>query len=176
MRKLTTTELGRLEVEQFKRDTKAPIVIILDNIRSLHNVGSIFRTSDAFKIQAIYLCGITGTPPNKEIHKTALGATDSVEWKYFQTTNEAINVLKTQGYKLLAIEQTEKSIMLNNYNYMGEKLAIVFGNEVNGVEQEVINQCDGCLEIPQFGTKHSFNVSVTAGIVCWHLFVSAKDM
>lgn len=170
MRKLTTKELNRVSVEDFKQQTKNPIVCVLDNIRSQHNIGSIFRTCDAFNVESIYLCGITATPPNREISKTALGATESVNWEYFKTTEEAIEKLKKNGYILIGIEQVENSICLNTYKFeQNKKIGIIFGNEVNGIEQNILNIVDYCIEIPQFGTKHSFNVSVTAGIVLWEL-------
>jgi len=171
MRKLKNEELGRKTVDEFKSAGKTPIIIVLDNIRSLHNVGSVFRTADAFLVEAIYLCGITAVPPNKDIQKTALGATESVNWKYFKTALEALNELKANQYKVLAIEQAENSIFLTDYTCdANEKLAVIFGNEINGVEQELINLSDGCIEIPQHGTKHSLNISVSAGIVIWDLF------
>ncbi|PWD99272.1 RNA methyltransferase [Marinilabilia rubra] len=170
MRKLKLNELGRISVNEFKESEKTPIVVVLDNVRSLHNVGSIFRTSDAFRLEAVYLCGITSTPPHKEIHKTALGAQDSVEWHYFNETTDAVEKLKSEGYLAIGIEQVEGSTDLNTFKPDTElKYAVVFGNEVKGVDQKVINQCDSCIEIPQYGTKHSFNVSVTAGIVLWEL-------
>ena len=170
MRKLKLNELGRISVDQFKLYSKTPIVVVLDNVRSLHNVGSIFRTSDAFRLQGVYLCGITSTPPHKEIHKTALGAEDAVEWHYFNETTDAVEKLKKDGYLVLGIEQVEGSISLENFEpNPNSKYAVILGNEVKGVSQKVIDQCDQCLEIPQFGTKHSFNVSVTAGIVLWEL-------
>jgi len=170
MRKLKLHELGRISVHEFKESAKTPIVVVLDNVRSLHNVGSIFRTSDAFRLEAVYLCGITSTPPHKEIHKTALGAEDSVEWHYFNETTDAVEKLKNDGYLAIGIEQVEGSSNLSAFEPdTGLKYAVILGNEVRGVNQEVINQCDRCLEIPQFGTKHSFNVSVTAGIVLWEL-------
>lgn len=168
-RKLKLTELNRVSVEEFKHQEKAPIIIILDNIRSLNNVGSFFRTSDAFNIEAIYLCGITATPPHREIQKTALGATDSVDWYYNENTLEVVDVLKTKGYKVYAIEQAENTISLDQFNYNKEPIALIFGNEVKGVEQKVIDASDGCIEIPQFGTKHSLNVSISYGVVAWHL-------
>lgn len=171
MRKLKNEELDRLNVDEFKKSEKLPIVLILDNIRSLNNIGSIFRTADAFKINAIYLCGITATPPHRDIHKTALGATESVDWKYFNTTIEALQQLKMNGYQVFALEQTEGSVLLNQFKLTEkQKIALVFGNEVRGVEQEVVNKCDGCIEIPQFGTKHSFNVTVSVGIALWDLY------
>ncbi|WP_010663566.1 RNA methyltransferase [Marinilabilia salmonicolor] len=170
MRKLKLNELGRISVKQFKESPKTPIIVVLDNVRSLHNVGSIFRTSDAFRLEAVYLCGITSAPPHKEIHKTALGAEDSVKWQYFNETTEAIEKLKSNGYLLLGIEQVEKSTPLEEFQTdTQQKYAVILGNEVKGVDQKVIDLCDKCLEIPQFGTKHSFNVSVSAGIVLWEL-------
>ena len=171
MRKLANEELQRLSVEDFKEAEKIPVVVVLDNVRSCNNVGSVFRTSDALLVQKIYLCGITATPPDKEIHKTALGAENSVEWEYFKTTEEVVESLKYEGYTIIAIEQVENSIMLQDYDPSPEvKLALIFGNEVKGVQQEVVNRCDHTIEIPQFGTKHSFNISVSAGIVLWELF------
>jgi tRNA G18 (ribose-2'-O)-methylase SpoU len=171
MKKLKITEMDRLNVDQFKAATKIPLIIILDNIRSLHNVGSVFRTSDAFRIEKILLCGITATPPQAEIHKTALGAEDTVNWKYYENTLEAVKVVKNEGYRVCAIEQAKGSIMLNDFEAQkGEKIAIIMGNEVKGVQQEAIDCCDNCIEIPQYGTKHSLNVSITTGIVVWDLF------
>lgn len=171
MRKLKITELNRISPDEFRDTTKIPLVVVLDNIRSLNNVGSVFRTSDAFLVEAIYLCGITATPPNPEIHKTALGAEHSVEWKYFEDTVNAVQTLKENGYTVFAIEQVENSTMLDNLQLDShQKYAIVMGNEVKGVEQAVVDACDGCIEIPQYGTKHSLNVSVTAGIVIWDFF------
>ena len=169
-RKLRNDELNRISVDEFKSASKLPIIIILDNIRSLNNIGSVFRTADAFLIEAIYLCGITAQPPHREIQKTALGATATVNWKHFQTTSEAIIELKKKGYKITAIEQTENSVMLNNFSVKeNEKLAIIFGNEVSGVEQEAIDLSDLVIEIPQQGTKHSLNISVSVGVVVWDL-------
>lgn len=162
-------DLGRLSSDEFKNTSKNKIILVLDNIRSLNNVGSAFRTSDAFLIESIYLCGVTGTPPKPEIEKTALGATETVSWKYFKTTQEAIDDLKQQGFFIVSIEQAKNSVMLNKFQKPQQPLALVFGNEVYGVEQEIINQSDVCLEIPQFGTKHSFNVSVSMGIVLWEI-------
>jgi tRNA G18 (ribose-2'-O)-methylase SpoU len=165
--------MQRLSVEEFREAEKLPLVVVLDDVRSMHNVGSVFRTSDAFRIERVCLCGITSTPPMAEIHKTALGAEDSVAWKYYQTVLEAVESLKADGYEILAVEQAHGSTMLQDFiPQFGKKYAVVFGNEVKGVHQEVVDASDGCLEIPQFGTKHSLNVSVTAGIVIWH-FVSA---
>ena len=167
-RKLKITELNRISVEAFKEADKLPLVVVLDNVRSLHNIGSVFRTSDAFRVECICLCGITAVPPHAEIHKTALGAEDTVDWKYYQNTVDAVDELKRNGYTVFSIEQAEGSIMLDKWEMdRNKKYAIVFGNEVKGVEQEVINHSDGCIEIPQYGTKHSLNVSVTAGIVIY---------
>jgi 23S rRNA (guanosine2251-2'-O)-methyltransferase len=162
-------ELGRMSVTEFKQASKHPIIVVLDNIRSMHNVGSVFRTADAFLAEAICLCGYTPQPPHRDIHKTALGATETVDWMYFPTTLEAVKGLKERGYKLFAVEQTEGSISLEKFDAKDEKIAIVFGNEVGGVDADVIKLCDGCIEIPQFGTKHSLNISVAAGIVLWKL-------
>ena len=171
MRKLKITELNRISPEEFKDTIKMPLVVVLDNIRSLNNIGSVFRTSDAFLVEAIYLCGITATPPNAEIHKTALGAEYSVEWKHFADTVNAVDDLKQKGYTVFAIEQVENSVMLDNLELDQDKrYAIVMGNEVKGVQQTVVDACDGCIEIPQYGTKHSLNVSVTTGIVIWDFF------
>jgi len=171
MRKLKNIELNRISVEEFKETKKTPIIVILDNIRSLNNIGSVFRTSDAFLIEKIYLCGITATPPNKDIHKTALGATESVEWEYAESTLSVIQSLKYSKVKVLAIEQAENSTKLDTFfPEKNEKYAIVMGNEVKGVQQEVINASDLVLEIPQLGTKHSLNISVTCGVVLWDLF------
>lgn len=171
MRKLLNEELNRKSVDEFKQASKTPIVVVLDNVRSLNNVGSVFRTADAFLVEAIYLCGITGTPPNKDIQKTALGSTDTVAWKHFSSTLDAVVELKKNGYKVYAVEQTESAIMLNEFvPQKGEKLAIIFGNEVKGVQQEVIDASDGVIEIPQVGTKHSLNIAVSAGVVIWDLF------
>ncbi|MFA6924072.1 MAG: RNA methyltransferase [Bacteroidales bacterium] len=168
MRKLKNEELNRKSVEEFKNSVKIPVIIILDNVRSMNNVGSIFRTSDAFLVEAIYLCGITGQPPNKEIHKTALGATESVGWKYFINAVDAISELKKNNYKIIAIEQAENSVFLNNFKAdENKKYAFIFGNEINGVSDEVMETVDECIEIPQFGTKHSFNIVVSVGIVLW---------
>ena len=174
-RKLKITEMGRISVEQFHQADKMPLVVVLDGVRSLYNVGSVFRTSDAFRVSEVILCGITATPPNAEIHKTALGAEDSVNWRYFKDTMEAVATLRSEGYTLLAIEQCEGSPMLQDFHpEEGSKYAVILGNEVKGVQQEVVDACDGCLEIPQFGTKHSMNVSVTAGIVIWHFANTSK--
>ena len=170
MRKLINSELDRKSVEQFRKSEKSPFIIVLDNVRSQNNVGSIFRTADAFLSEAIYLCGITATPPHREINKTALGATESVTWKYYSKTSEAINELRDSGYRIIGIEQAEGSVELQNMEIIkGEKYALVFGHEVNGVDQEILNLCDHCVEIPQFGTKHSFNIAISVGIVLWEL-------
>ena len=169
MKKLRTTEMERLSVEEFKEAKKLPLIVVLDDVRSMHNVGSVFRTGDAFRIEAVYLCGITSTPPMAEIHKTALGAEDSVAWKYFDTALQAVEALKADGYEVYSVEQAHGSTMLQNFTPINnKKYAVVLGNEVKGVHQEVIDASDGCLEIPQFGTKHSMNVSVTGGIIIWH--------
>jgi 23S rRNA (guanosine2251-2'-O)-methyltransferase len=160
--------MNRLSVEDFKSAEKLPLVVVLDNVRSLYNVGSVFRSSDAFRVEAIYLCGITATPPSAEIHKTALGAEDSVEWKYFKTTEEAVEALHDKGYFVYSVEQVEHSTKLQSLSLAPDThYAVIMGNEVKGVKQSVVDMSDGCLEIPQFGTKHSLNVSVTAGIVIW---------
>jgi len=168
MRKLRTVEIQRLSVEEFKRADKMPLIVVLDDVRSLYNVGSVFRSCDAFRVEAVWLCGITATPPNNEIHKTALGAEESVDWRYFDTADEAVAELHKMGYTVFSVEQAEGSTMLNDLQLDREKkYAVVFGNEVKGVHQSVIDQSDACLEIPQYGTKHSLNVSVTAGIVVY---------
>lgn len=169
-RKLESNELNRISPEEYKEAPKLPLIIILDNVRSLNNVGSVFRTSDAFRIEKIYLCGITATPPNREIHKTALGAEDSVDWEYARDTLEVIEKLQSEHYRIFAAEQTENSRSLEQFRLNEtDKYAIVFGNEVKGVRQDVIDRSEGCIEIPQFGTKHSFNISVSVGIVLWEL-------
>lgn len=171
MQKIKNEELGRKNIEDFKKADKIPVLLVLDNVRSLNNVGSAFRTADSFLIEGIYLCGITGTPPNKEIEKTALGATKTVEWKHFEQTIAAITELKNKGYKVVAVEQVKNSTSLQNFHCLvNEKIALVFGNEVYGVDQEVIHNCNECIEIPQLGTKHSLNISVCIGIVVWELF------
>lgn len=171
MRKLANSELGRMTVEEFKLSDKIPLVVVLDNVRSMNNIGSVFRTSDGFRVEAIYLCGITATPPHRDIQKTALGSTESMEWKYFESTKEAVAELKKKQYRLVAIEQAEKSTMLSDFAVSkNEKLAVIFGNEVKGVSSDVMKMMDECIEIPQYGTKHSLNISVSAGIVIWELF------
>jgi tRNA G18 (ribose-2'-O)-methylase SpoU len=177
MRKLKNSELNRLSVDDFKKTNKTPITVVLDNIRSLNNIGSVFRTSDAFLIEKIYLCGITAKPPHKDIHKTALGATESVQWEYFKNTLDVIQELKKDGYIILSIEQTEMAVMLQDFEIeTNKKYAVIFGHEVKGVQQEVVNLSDYAVEIPQYGTKHSFNISVSAGIVLWELFRKIKAL
>jgi tRNA G18 (ribose-2'-O)-methylase SpoU len=177
MRKLENSELERKSISDFKEASKTPIIIILDDIRSLHNIGSVFRTADAFLIEKIYLCGITATPPNKEIHKTALGATETVAWEQHENVLEVIENLKKDDVSVFAIEQVENAIFLNDFNVeANKKYALVFGNEVFGVNQEAIKLCDGTIEIPQLGTKHSLNISVSAGIVVWDLFSKLNDL
>ena len=171
MRKLKNEELDRLEVSEFKAASKSPIIIILDNIRSLNNIGSVFRTSDAFLIEKIYLCGITAQPPHNDIRKTALGSTETVDWEYTNNTIEIVEKLKTEGVKVCSIEQAENATMLNNFKpQLNTKYAFVFGNEVKGVAQDVVNASDVVIEIPQFGTKHSLNISVSCGVVIWDVF------
>lgn len=171
MRKLENAELNRLSADEFKQADKTPVVVVLDNIRSLHNIGAMFRSGDAFLIEKIYLCGITATPPNKEIHKTALGATETVAWEYTENTLEAIQLLKEKGYTCISIEQAENAIMLWDFEpSKSQKYALILGNEVKGVQQEVVDASDHVIEIPQLGTKHSLNVSVSGGIVLWDFF------
>ena len=171
MRKLANSELDRKNINEFKQAEKTPLIIVLDDIRSLHNIGSVFRTSDAFLIEKIYLCGITATPPNKEIHKTALGATDTVAWEYAPNVLAIIDNLKQNNIEVWAVEQVEHSVMLQDFQVKKDKkYALVFGNEVKGVAQEAIEMCNGVIEIPQLGTKHSLNISVSVGIVVWDLF------
>jgi 23S rRNA (guanosine2251-2'-O)-methyltransferase len=171
MRKLLNDELDRLSLEEFKQVEKIPVWVVLDNVRSLNNIGSVFRTADAFRLEGIFLCGITATPPHREIHKTALGATESVHWEYRGETREAIAELKLKGCRILAVEQVEGAVMLDQLQLSGDqKYALVFGHEIRGVTQEVVEMSDHCVEIPQFGTKHSLNISVAAGIVVWEMF------
>ncbi len=171
MRKLKLDELNRATVDEFKAGTKFPVVVVLDNVRSMHNIGSIFRTSDGFAVEKLCLCGITAQPPHREIEKTALGATQSISWEYFSDTMQAVAKLRAEGYKIIAVEQAAESIMLNDFKLLAhERYALIFGNEVNGVDEEVMKNIDACIEIPQFGTKHSFNIVVSAGIVLWDLF------
>ena len=168
--KKNLSELNRLNIEDFKATEKIPLVVVLDNIRSQHNVGAIFRTSDAFLVEKIYLCGITATPPNREIHKAALGATESVDWEYFEKTVDVVNLLKTQGFSVFALEQTQNSISFLKLPKLPTPIALILGNEVDGISDDVMPLVDGALEIPQFGTKHSLNVSVSAGIAIWEIF------
>lgn len=171
MRKLKLEELNRVTIDEFKKQDKTPLVVVLENIRSLNNIGTIFRTADAFNVHSIYLTGITAQPPHREIQKTALGATESVNWKHFKNPHEAIEALKKEGYTIASVEQTEDSTDIRNLPQQNiEKLAIIMGNEVNGVEQSTINKSDFCIEVPQFGTKHSLNVGVCAGITIWEAF------
>ena len=164
------TDLNRKTVDQFRESEKFPLVVVLDNVRSMHNVGSVFRTADAFLISGIWLCGYTPRPPHRDIHKTALGATETVEWKFAETTAAAVSALKEEGYRIFAVEQVEKSIPLHEFSAESAgKLAVIFGNEVTGINAEVLRMCDGSIEIPQFGMKHSLNISVAAGIVLWEL-------
>lgn len=175
MRVKKITELNRLSVEEFKSEPKTPLIIVLDNVRSLNNIGSVFRTSDAFLVEAVYLCGITATPPNVEIHKTALGAENSVAWAYYSDTDQAVEGLKKNGYTLCAVEQAQNSIMLDKLQLDStKKYAVILGNEVKGVQQDVVSRCDCCVEIPQYGTKHSLNVSVAAGMVIWEFSKQLK--
>ena len=168
MRKVRTIEMQRLTIEEFREADKLPLIVVLDDVRSMYNIGSVFRTCDTFRVEALYLCGICQTPPSTEIHKTALGAEDSVSWKYFKTTLEAVAELKKEGYQILSIEQVEHSTKLQTFvPQEGQRYAVILGNEVKGVHQEVVDISDGCLEIPQLGTKHSMNVSVTAGIIIY---------
>lgn len=170
MKKLRNSELKRFSVEEFKESEKIPIVVVLDNVRSQSNVGSVFRTADAFRIEAIYLCGITAKPPHREIQKTALGATESVDWKYYESALDAVDELKKNNYQVFAVEQVKDSLKLGEYIAdSSRKIALIFGNEVKGIQQEIINLSDNCIEIPQYGTKHSLNISITVGIVLWEL-------
>ena len=174
MRKLKLDELNRVSVDEFKAGKKLPVVVVLDNVRSMHNIGSIFRTSDGFAVAQVCLCGITAQPPHREIEKTALGATQSINWVYFESTMAAVKQLRTDGYQIVAVEQAESSTMLNEFiPERDKKYALIFGNEVNGVDEEVMQHIDACIEIPQFGTKHSFNIVVSAGIVLWDFFAKS---
>ena len=182
MQKLTTAEMGRMSVEEYHEADKLPLVVVLDNVRSQHNVGAVFRTADAMRIERVVLCGICCCPPNQEIHKTALGAEESVEWSYFKETQEAVRELQAQGYKVYAVEQAHDSMTLEEAavkvqrdKVQSTKVAVVLGHEVFGVQQEVVDSCDGCIEIPQYGTKHSMNVSVTAGIVMYRLSEALRN-
>jgi len=175
MRKLKNNELGRKTIEEYKQSSKIPLTIVLDNIRSMNNIGSVFRTSDAFSVEKIFLCGITAQPPHNDIRKTALGATESVDWEYFVTTEDAVNQLKSEEYIIISIEQAENSILLQDFEIDSErKYALIFGNEVKGVQQNIVDMSDYCIEIPQEGTKHSLNISVSAGVVLWDLYKKIK--
>lgn len=176
MRKLLNEELNRLNVEEYKNSIKTPVVVVLDNIRSLNNIGSAFRISDAFRIEAIYLCGITAAPPHRDIQKTALGATESVDWKYFKSTQDAFQELKSLSYQVVVVEQADKSTALQDFMFSSHtKYAFIFGNEVKGVEDEIVYLADHVVEIPQFGTKHSFNISVSIGIVLWDFWLKTNS-
>ena len=176
MQKLSMDALNRKSVPEFRDAEKTPLILILDNIRSMHNVGSVFRTADAFLLQGIYLCGYTPVPPHRDIHKTALGATETVQWKYFRHVTDAISQLKKENYSIYAVEQTDDSILLQNFGPADDRpLALIFGNEVSGVSEDALSLCDGCIEIPQYGMKHSLNISVSAGIVVWEVFNKIKD-
>jgi len=171
MRKLPVSELNRLTAEEFKQAPKLPVVLVLDDVRSAYNVGSVFRTADAFRVEAIYLCGISARPPHKDIHKTALGATETVKWEYFQDVGECLEMIQRSGYAIFAVEQADPSICLSELNVrQGKKTALIFGHEVNGVGEKALGFAEACLEIPQYGTKHSLNISVSAGIVLWEFF------
>lgn len=175
MQKLKLDDLNRVSIDEFKEQEKLPVIVVLDNVRSMHNIGSVFRTADGFAVQGVYLCGITAQPPHREIEKTALGATQSVTWRHFGTTPEAVTALRNEGYKIIAVEQAKNSTMLNTFiPSKSEKYALIFGNEVNGVSDEVMTQIDECIEIPQFGTKHSFNIVISAGIVLWDFFAKLR--
>ena len=175
MRKLILDELNRVNVAEFKQQEKLPVVVVLDNVRSMHNVGSIFRTADGFALEKVILCGITAQPPHREIEKTALGASESVDWEHVESTLTAVDKLREQGYQIIAIEQAQNSTMLNSFvPKTNEKYALIFGNEVNGVSDEVMKKIDNCIEIPQFGTKHSFNIVISAGIVFWDFFAKLR--
>ncbi len=171
MRKLKNSELNRKSIQEYKQSDKTPITIIMDNIRSLNNIGSIFRTGDGFLIEKVILCGISATPPHRDIHKTALGATESVDWEYYENTTDAVSHLKKEGYTIIAVEQAVGSILLQDFVHTrGSSYAVIFGHEVKGISQDIVDMCDYCVEIPQFGTKHSFNVAVSAGIVLWEIY------
>jgi len=175
MRKLKNSELNRKSIDEFKQARKTPIIVVLDNVRSMNNIGSVFRTSDALLIEAVYLCGITATPPHRDLHKTALGAEDTVHWEYFEKTENAVNQLREKGFQVYSVEQAENSTSLDAFQANpNNKYALIFGNEVKGVQQNIVDLSDGCIEIPQFGTKHSFNISVSCGIVLWDLFSKLK--
>ena len=174
MKKLSMEELHRLSVDEFKQVEKLPLTVVLDNVRSLNNIGSVFRTSDAFRVEKICLCGITATPPHRDIHKTALGAENAVEWAYFGETTDCVRMLKEQGCQVYAVEQVDESVMLDTFHAPKKRTAIVFGNELDGVGDDVLPLCDGCIEIPQFGTKHSLNISIAAGILIWEMWKQLK--
>ncbi len=176
IRKLSVTELDRLTPDEYREARKTPLVVVLDNVRSMHNIGSVFRTCDAFRAEAVYLCGISSTPPHPEIHKSALGAEDTVSWKYYADTLDAVAGLRSEGYRVYAVELAEGSIKLPELSIpVDERVAVVLGHEVKGVQQSVIDACDACIEIPQLGTKHSLNVSVTGGIIIWEIFKQLRD-
>lgn len=175
MRKLLNSELNRLSIEEFKQHEKISLIVVLDDVRSLNNIGSVFRTADAFLVQEIHLCGITAVPPHREIQKTALGATESVDWKYFENIEDSVKILKKQQYKIYAIEQADESIDFDNLKVdKNEKIAVIFGNEIKGVNESVLKDIDGCIELPQYGTKHSLNISVCAGIIIYQMFQNLK--
>lgn len=175
MKKISNIDLNRITVEEFKKEKKTPLILVLDNIRSLNNIGSVFRTSDAFLIEKIYLCGITATPPHKDIHKTAIGATDSVDWEYSESTVDVVNKLRNDGVSIISVEQVDKAVMLNEFSLdRDRKYALIFGNELKGVSQEVVSMSDMSLEIPQYGTKHSLNIAISVGIVVWEVFKKLK--
>jgi tRNA G18 (ribose-2'-O)-methylase SpoU len=176
MRKLKIDELNRISIDKYKKAAKIPVVIVLDNIRSLNNIGSVFRTADAFRIEKIFLCGITARPPHRDIQKTALGATESVDWEYLQDVSKSVEYLKKQGYSIYAIEQTDSSLNIEEYQFKNDKkVAVIFGNEVKGVSEVLMNMVDSCIEIPQYGTKHSLNISVSAGIIIWNLYIKFRS-
>ncbi len=177
MRKILNEELGRISVDEFRKQEKLNVIIVLDNIRSAHNAGSVFRTADAFAVRAIHCCGITAVPPNRDLLKASLGSQDSIEWKYFQTTMDSIMELKREGFKIIGVEQIDKSISLSSFQFnKNDSVAFVFGNEVHGVSNEILNELDAAIEIPQFGTKHSFNVSISAGIILWDYFAKTQSV
>ena len=177
MRKILNEELGRVSIDQFRAKEKLNVIIVLDNIRSAHNAGSVFRTADAFAVRAIHCCGMTAVPPNRDLLKASLGSQDSIEWKYFSNTLDSVSELKKEGYKIIGIEQIDTSISLTNFQFdKNEKIAFVFGNEVHGVSDEILNELDSAIEIPQFGTKHSFNISISAGIVLWDYFTKTQKI
>jgi len=176
LKKLSLEQLNRINTEEFKASEKMPLVLVLDDIRSLHNIGSAFRTADAFRVSKIYLCGITASPPHREIHKTALGATESVDWEYFENIEDILQNLKSSGFAIYGVEQTDSSILLNDLNYESNKTALIIGNEVHGISDKALYYCDLAIEIPQAGTKHSLNVSVCTGIVLWHFFSRWKSI